>query len=219
MSASVPRGYLARLRALLATRRASVVARSAGYLLIFAGFLTVLQGEAIAGLWLVLIGWLLTRAARANYNAARVASLLDGLRATDALDAEPAGVAPTLSLETLVEEDARQTGGSGVYPVRQAGDVLGVIDVLDADDVPRAEWGTTRVDQVMRPVVALDAVAPDQPLFDVVARFERSRREAFAVIDPAEPGRLIGLVTRERVHALMRSRAARGGRGRGLAGR
>ena len=94
-----------------------------------------------------------------------------------------------------------------------------MIDVLDADRVPRVEWASTRVDGVMRPMGALEGVPPDETLLDVVARFERTRREAFAVIDPARPGDLVGLVTRERVHALMRSRAARlgasgGGRGR-----
>ncbi len=197
-----------RVRMLLAGRRASVFVRSVGYLLIFAGFLWALQGGLLPGLWLVLIGWLLTRLARSSYNTGRFVALLDGLTVGDALEADPAGIAPTLLLDTLMAEDARQTGGSGVYAVRQDGRLLGVVDVIDADGLPRASWPATPVSAIMRPLADLDAVPPDQPLLEVVARFEQSRREAFAVVDGGD-GRFLGFVTRERVHQLMRSRVAR----------
>ena len=204
MTGTLPAGIVLRIRALLADRRVSIAVRSAGYLLVFLGFLLALQGSLIGGLWLVLLGWLLTRAARGSYNAGRLAALLDGLT-----------VAPSLLLETLVEEDARIDGGSGIYAVRQGTELLGLLDVLDADSVPRPAWASTHVDQVMKPVDAMTVVPPAEPLIDTVARFERSRREAFAVVDPAQPGQLVGLVTRERVHALLRSRAAQTQRSRG----
>jgi CBS domain-containing protein len=59
----------------------------------------------------------------------------------------------------------------------------------------------------MKPLAELEQVPPDRPLLEVVARFERTRREAFPVTDPAD-GRFMGFVTRERVHRLMRSRKA-----------
>lgn len=201
-------GVLATLRRILADRRVSVVVRSAGYLLIFGGFLWALQGAIIQGLWLVLMGWLLTRAARSSYNAGRLTWMLDGLVARDALDADPAGLAPTVTLEALIGEDERQSGGSGVYAVRAGGELVGIIDVLDADAIPRPEWATTQVTALMKPLAELEQVPPDRPLLDVVARFERTRREAFPVTDPAAGGRFLGFVTRERVHQLMRSRKA-----------
>jgi CBS domain-containing protein len=201
------------VRRLLARRGVSVVVRSLGYLLIFGGFLWAIQGALIEGLWVVLIGWLLTRAARSRYNAGRLGSLLDGLVARDAMEADPTGIAPTVTLEALVAEDERQRGGSGVYAVRRAGELVGVVDVLDADTIPRPEWLTTHVAAIMKPLGALEQVPPDRPLLDVVARFERTRREAFPVTDPAD-GRFLGFVTRERVHQLMRSRTARAERER-----
>ena len=215
MTGTLPAGIVLRIRALLADRRVSIAVRSAGYLLVFLGFLLALQGSLIGGLWLVLLGWLLTRAARGSYNAGRLAALLDGLTVKDATDRDPPSVAPSLLLETLVEEDARIDGGSGIYAVRQGTELLGLLDVLDADSVPRPAWASTHVDQVMKPVDAMTVVPPAEPLIDTVARFERSRREAFAGVPPAQPGQLVGLVTRERVHALLRSRAAQTQRSRG----
>ena len=194
-----------RLRALLADRRINVVVRSGGFLMIFAGFLLALNGGLIPGLWLVILGWLITRSTRAAYNTGRLTSLLDGLVARDALEADPAAIAPTLTLETLVAQDERQTGGSGVYAVRQGGELVGIVDVLDADRIARGEWATTHVDAIMRPVAELEAVPPERPLLEIVARFEQTRREAFPVVDGTT---FLGLVTRERVHALMRSRNA-----------
>jgi CBS domain-containing protein len=213
-----PAGIVPRTRALLGNRRVSIAVRSAGYLLVFVGFLVALQGSLIGGLWLVLMGWLLSRAARAGYNAGRLSALLAGLTVRDAIDTDPPSVAPGLVLETLVEEDGRVEGGSGVYAVRQGGELLGLLDVLDADAVPRPAWASTHVDEVMKPLAAMTAVPPDERLIDTVARFERIRREAFPVVDPARPAELLGLVTRERVHALLRSRAARTGPSVGRAG-
>jgi CBS domain-containing protein len=208
MSGAVRPGPLATVRRLLADRRVSVAVRSVGYLLIFGGFLWALQGAIVQGLWLVLMGWLLTRAARSSYNAGRLTWLLEGLVARDALEADPAGIAPSVTLEALIAEDERESGGSGVYAVRQAGELIGVIDVLDADAIPRTDWPSTQITAVMKPLAELEQLPPDLPLLDVVARFERTRREAFPVTDPADGGRFLGFVTRERVHQLMRSRKA-----------
>jgi CBS domain-containing protein len=202
----IPTQPFARIRAVMASRAVTRVMRSLGYLLIFAGFLLALWGAILLGIWLVVGGWLLTRAARMSYNTGRMTSLLDGFSARDAMDAAPAGVPPSLSLETLWQEDSRQRGGSGVYPVRRGDALLGIVDVLDADRVPRAAWATTRVEGVMKPLAALPSVAPDTDLVEVVARLEQSRREAIAVVDPEAPDVLAGLATRERVHQLMRSR-------------
>ncbi|MFN8620585.1 MAG: hypothetical protein U0869_07580 [Chloroflexota bacterium] len=204
----VPTEPIARIRAVMASRTATRMIRSLGYLLIFAGFLLALWGSILLGIWLVIGGWLFTRAARSSYNTGRISSLLDGLVARDAMDDAPATVAPSLSLETLYEEDSRQKGGSGVYPVRGETGIVGIFDVLDADRVPRAAWATTRVEEVMKPLSGVPEVRPELELVEVVARLEKSKREAIVVIDPETPDELMGLVTRERVHQLMRSRQA-----------
>jgi hypothetical protein len=197
------------VRDLLGRRWVSAAARVTGYALIFLGFLLIIEDQAFTGIWVALLGWVVTRVARGSYNRARLEDLLGGLTARDAVDRDPASVPSTLVLDTLLGEDQQQRGGSGVYLVRDGTDVVGIVDVIDADRVPRGEWGTTRVSSVMRPIADLEGVAEDAPLLDIVARLERSRREAMPVLDPAAPERLVGLVTRERIHRLMRSRQAR----------
>ncbi len=204
----IPTDPIARIRTVMASRTVTRIMRSIGYLLIFAGFLIALWGSILFGIWLVVGGWLCTRAARMSYNTGRVSALTDGLLARDAMDVSPVSVPPSTALEPLFEEDSKQRGGSGVYPVRQDGALLGIVDVLDFDRTPRAAWATTRVEQVMKPLSGVPAVEPDLELMEVVARLEKSKREAIAVVDPAEPEALVGLVTRERVHQLMRSRQA-----------
>lgn len=204
----IPTDPIARIRTVMASRTVTRIMRSIGYLLIFAGFLIALWGSILFGIWLVVGGWLCTRAARMSYNTGRVTALTDGLLARDAMEADPVSVPPSTALEPLWEEDSRQRGGSGVYPVRQEGVLLGIVDVLDFDRTPRAAWATTRVESVMKPLHDLPSVGPDLELVEVVARLEKSKREAIVVVDPAQPDLLAGLVTRERVHQLMRSRQA-----------
>jgi CBS domain-containing protein len=179
---------------------------------VFIGFLVALRDAPLVGLWLVVLGWLVTRTARSRYNRARLEELLGGLHARDALDPHPQPIPATLALDTLVEQDSALKGGSGVYLVQRGGATVGIVDVVDADRVPRSRWPDTQVEAIMQPLEALRAtVEPGSPLLDVVVRFERTRREAFPVLDPSAPGRLVGLVTRERVHQLMRARAQRAG--------
>lgn len=191
-----------------ATRVASLVGRGCGYVAIFAGFLLALRGSIVVGLWLVLIGWFLGRAARGSYNHVRLEQLVDGLRVADAVLRDVAVVGPNLTLDTLVEQH-RLHAATRVYPVTQDGDLVGAIDIRQVDRVPRRAWTTTRVTDVMRRGAQLVTFTEPQPLMDAVTSFEQSGADAFPVVDPENAQRLLGMVTREAVIRLMRSRAAR----------
>jgi Zn-dependent protease len=194
-----------------ATRVASVVGRGFAYLLVFAGFLIAIGGtstQILAGLWLVLIGWSLNRAARSSYNQVRLEQLVEGMRVSDALQRDVAVVGPGLTLDTLVEQH-KLNRNVGMYPVTVDGDLVGAVDLGQVSRVPRRKWPTTRVIDVMRRADRLITFTEPEPLMAAVARFEQTGADAFPVVDPDDPRRLLGLVTRDDVIRLMRSRAAR----------
>jgi Zn-dependent protease/CBS domain-containing protein len=194
-----------------ATRWTSFIGRLLAYGLMFGGFLLAIggsTGQVVAGLWLVLIGWFLSRSARGSYNKARLEQLVDGMRIADALDRNPAVVGPNLTLDTLIQQHERD-GSVDLYPVTQDGDLLGAVELGRVARIPRRNWATTRVGDVMRRVEQLVTFTEPQPLMAAVASFEQTGADAFTVVDPDDPTRLLGLVTRDNTLRLMRSRAAR----------
>jgi Zn-dependent protease/CBS domain-containing protein len=194
------------------TRVATWLGRVVGWALVFLGFLMAIEGNVLGGLWLVLIGWFLGRAAQGAYNQVRLEQLVQGLRVADAMDRDPPVVAPTLTLDTLMGQDELQDA-PGLYPVVRDGALVGSIDVARMGRVPEREWPTTRVADVMATGDRLTTLTESRPLMDAVSLLEATGAEGYPVVDEADATRLVGTVTRAGVLRVMRSRAARlGGR-------
>jgi CBS domain-containing protein len=65
------------------------------------------------------------------------------------------------------------------------------------------------VTDVMRKAESMITFTEPQPLMAAVAGFEQTGADAFPVVDPNDPHLLLGMVTRENVLRLMRTRARR----------
>ena len=130
------------------------------------------------------------------------------MRIADALERDVAVVSPGLTLDTLVEQHELR-GDTTLYPVTVDGELVGAIDIEQVARVPSKDRASTRVIDVMRRGTQLVTFTEPQPLIDAVARFEQTGADAFAVVDGGDPQRLLGIVTRDGVIRLMRSRAAR----------
>jgi Zn-dependent protease/CBS domain-containing protein len=194
-----------------ATRYTSAIGRLIAYGLMFAGFIFAIGGSAsqiLAGLWLVLIGWYLSRSSRGSYNRVRLEQLVEGMSIGDALERNVAVVGPGLTLDTLIQQHERE-GSVRVYPVTVDGGLVGTVDLGRVARIPRRKWPTTRVTDVMRRAESMITFTEPQPLMAAVAGFEQTGADAFPVVDPDDPRRLLGLVTRENTLRLMRSRARR----------
>ena len=157
-----------------ATRIASVFGRVVGQLVIVAGLFWSLQGDVIDGIWLVLIGWFLSRAATMSYKQAALERLVEGIHVGDVMEANVPVVNPNLTLDTLADQHL-MSGQSGFYAVVTNGDqLIGTIDVDQIRRVPRGQWTTTRVGEVMRQGDAIVTLTQPQPIMDAVNRFEQS---------------------------------------------
>jgi CBS domain-containing protein len=189
--------------------RASVIVGQvgvlAGWAVMFGGLALAMRADATAGLWLVLVGWLLVRASRLGQSQDQLMGLVDGYTVADALTTDVPIVTPALTLDTLVDQ-AQLGQGSGVYPVVRDGRLLGLIDVRILRRIPSRHRMTLRVADRMQPVDRVTTVTPDQPLWTAVAYLEGSRSTAMPVVAPDDGGRLLGLVSRASVQDLIRRR-------------
>jgi len=196
-----------------ATKFASVVGRITGQLIVLAGLLLALSGGAgaiINGIWLVLIGWFVSRAASWSYRHAALERLLDGVSVGDIMETNVPVIGPNLTLD-VIDEHATQAGQTGFFAVVADGALIGTIDAVQIRRVSRGRRTTTRVGEVMSRGDAIVTLTVPQPIMEAIDRFERSAAAAFPVVDVQNTRQLLGMLTRDGLlHALQaraRSRA------------
>jgi Zn-dependent protease/CBS domain-containing protein len=197
-----------------ATRVASIVGRIVGQLVIVGGLWISLEGDVIDGVWMVLIGWFLNRAATVSWRQAIVERLVEGIFVRDVMEPNVPVVSQYLTLDTLADQTT-MNGQPGFYAVTVGDELIGTIDQVQIRRVPKGRWTTTRVADVMRRGDAILTLTEPQPILEAVTRFEQSGAAAIPVVAVDDARRLLGMITRE---ALLRALQARARMQAGSAG-
>lgn len=175
---------------LRATRLAALAGRAVAWGLVGFGLFRVLGGD-FGGLWLVLIGWFLSRAARTSALELVVRHALEGLRVGDLMRTRFEAVPADLPLERFVEDRLLRSAQTA-WPVLDGERVVGVVTEQDVAAVPEERRAALSVRDVARPARA--RLTPDEPGRDAVRAMAASPDdEALPVIDG---DRVVGLLHR-----------------------
>ena len=159
----------------------------------------------VFGLWTLLVGYAIGRAGRRSF-----VQLLWQETSQEIPLAAVTGPGPLLAPERVIGDVVDlflQDRLSGPRPVGKDGEIVGVLDLeRNIRKVPRPLWAETTVAAAMTPASDLPRVtlAPDLTLYDGMATLHRTGTCAVLVVDDA--GKVIGLVTRERVDRWVRAR-------------
>ena len=152
-----------------ATRWASGVGRvcswalmAAGISMLFGVSVPFLGAGVVQGLWLLLIGWFLNNAARASYQQLLIRSAFEDLTVADMMRRHPLLVAPEVMVDELVRDYFMQADQQAFPVVAIDGKLLGLVEMAQVRAVPRSEWSLTRVEDIMTPADAVEAVTPDE---------------------------------------------------------
>lgn len=177
---------------LLATRIASWTGQGLGLLLAAYGAALAFGGSAGSGVWLLLLGWFITAAARAAYAEALVREALAGVPVSALVRNEGDTIEATTTLQELA---ANRLAGGPVF-VLEEGLPAGQISAEAAAVVPVEEWKATRVRQVMTTLPEGMTTCGDQQAWDVLVQMTRSGRRRLMV---EKGGRVVGTVTAESI--------------------
>ncbi len=157
-----------------ATGIAAGVGRVLGWSVILIGIWSLLSvGAFVAGLWMVFIGWFLTRTARVSYRTVLLKEFMAPLSAADAMSPDPETVGPDLGVDALVH-DLFLRRPYNAFPVVQDEVVVGMVTLNDLHQVPREQWGSLKVANVMTPLEELVLVDPETPMTRVLERMQDS---------------------------------------------
>ncbi|GIJ48149.1 zinc metalloprotease [Virgisporangium aliadipatigenens] len=147
-----------RARAVVAAARAGSFVGGA---LVVSGLIVMVLGD-LSGLWLILVGWFVAGAARAEERAARVDRLLGPLPVRAAMDPCPPTVADDVSIAEFVDAVAARSRHRTFFVVDAGGHPVGTVDLESCGRFSAWDRRTMSIGAASRPVHG--AFAPDLPL-------------------------------------------------------
>ena len=204
----VLRAVLWRIRGdqLTATRQAAIVGRVVGYLMVAGGVFWALRSRDIgSGLWLALVGWFLATAAESSQAQAGLERSLSGVRVRDAMELEPATVAPNELVSELVSEHLMRGDDRSFLVRHDDGGLAGVVTLSDVRRLPRESWEGARVTDIMTRYGDLATIGPDEPLVEALRLIQEHEVSQLPVI--GDEARLpVGLVSRRGIMRLIEAR-------------
>lgn len=185
-----------------ATRTAARAGAAVAFVLIALGTFVVLSGQSlVSGLWFVLLGWFLLSAARSAAGSLELERVLGHARVADLLEpVARARVSTRDSVADVVGAHVLRHGLRTLYATEPDGRLLGIVTLRELAAVPPERRESTPIEAVMVPVARTACLAPGETGLAALRRLAGARVNQLPVLDQ---GRLVGVLTRERLFALL----------------
>jgi Zn-dependent protease/predicted transcriptional regulator len=195
-----------------ATKQAAMVGLGFGVLLglvgivvVFGGVSGALSGSMVSnGAWVIFIGMFLFAAALASRRQAALRQSLATVPVRDLMVRTVTSIPENCPLDEAVNQYFRPYGYGG-FPVLKEGQLVGLVTVMEIQNVPTTLWPWRRVGQVMRPLSPSLVVTPDVP---VIQAMEHMAREGWDRLVVAEDGQVVGLVTHSAILHFLQLRSS-----------
>jgi Zn-dependent protease/predicted transcriptional regulator len=170
---------------------AARVGRFLGFALIAVGVWQFIVGAGFGGLWLALIGWFLTGAARAEERQAQTGGALAGVRARDVMTEHPQTVPPDVSVADFVDHYLFAYRHS-TFPLTEDDRPVGLATLDRIRQVPADRRHDTALRQVACRPEELVLVSPEEPVVNLLPRLNGCADGRVLVVSD---GHLVGIVS------------------------
>jgi CBS domain-containing protein len=192
-----------------ATRFAATLGRGFGLVLMGLGLYLLIgpPADAIGGVWLIAVGFMLRQTARAAEVQSRISERFAGLRVSDVMDDEPVVLPAQTKLDRALDEFFLRYRWPWFPVVDATGRFLGLVSRQKVEDVPEALRPGSSVDQVMTVEDAGNyRIGVDEPLETLLGSEGLARLGALMAVDP--DGVVRGIVTVDQVRRALRTQTA-----------
>jgi Zn-dependent protease/CBS domain-containing protein len=183
----------------LATRWASWIGQFVAWIFIITGIAMVfglslpLFGTGfVSGLWMAFIGWFLNNAAVQSYQQVVIQDVLEGIPVSRLMQREPVAVHPDMSISQLVDGYIMQSDERS-FPVMNDTQLVGLVSLEDIRKIPRSNWDTTQVSQIMTPSDKIEVVTPRE---DATQALDALNRRDVRQLPVIQDGHLVGMIRR-----------------------
>ncbi len=186
-----------------ATRWASWVGQVVAWAFIVAGIAMVFGVRIpffgtglISGLWLTFIGWFLNSAAVQSRQQLVVQDILEDVPVSRLMRSQPPTVRTNMSISDLVHDGVIGSDDHAFPVLRGEDDLAGIVCLHDVRKVPKEDWDTTKVAEIMTPTDRLATVRPQQDAAEALNKLSTQDVRQLPVV---ADGRLVGLLRRRDV--------------------
>jgi Zn-dependent protease/CBS domain-containing protein len=173
-----------------ATRAAAAAGQGFGWVLMGLGALFALSGQLIGGLWWVLIGAFVQGAARSSLLRLHARAAFAGRTVERFMTPDPDVVPADLGLRAFLDEHV-YARHHDFFPVVADGRLVGAVGRSEIKAAPHERWDELTVGDIMVPVGADNAIAPDADAGEALARMQARGASRLLVVDG---GRLVGVI-------------------------
>ena len=191
--------------ALTATRAGQAFA----WLLIAFGLLEFAAGQSIEGLWMIVLGWVVLTAARAEGQQAILTGQLGGARVRDVMTEHPMTAPASITVADFLVHYVMSSHCSAFPIVDPGGRVQGLVTLARCKEVRPAARDSTVVSEIAWPMSELAVADPSEPLADALSRVSGGDGrilvfrgdELVGIVTPTDVARTVqrsGLVSRPR---------------------
>jgi len=189
-----------------ATHWASRVGRAVAYLFILTGTVRAFAGDWVSGMWMAFIGLFLENAARSAQLQLTLRNLLGGHVVAEIMSRDCRTVPPQLTLDVLVEQYLLR-GARRCFTVARGDSILGLLTIHNVRAVPRQQWRTTHVSDVLTPLEKLRVVTPETALWNAL---QEMTVEGVNQLPVLEDDKLVGMISRDSLLTFIRNKSELG---------
>jgi Zn-dependent protease/CBS domain-containing protein len=177
-------------------RAAASAGRLTGLVVIGIGVTYLAQRLDATGAMIAITGWFLVLSGNAVRDRVRLDDLIGGHVVSDAMDADPTTVTPTLTVDTFAAQLLDRETPVYAVPVVEGAEVVGLLGVNQVRRIRRTEWANTRVVDVMAKPPKLVFLSPTEPLKQGLERVYKAGLDGLPVMDD---GHMVGILTKRGV--------------------
>jgi Zn-dependent protease len=174
-----------------ATRITSSIGSGFGLFLIALGVLVFISGGFIPGMWWFLLGLFLRGAAAMSYQQLLIRRVLEGEPIKRFVQPQVQTVAPSTSVQQLVD-DYIYRHHFKMFPVVRDERLVGCVKTQRVKEVPRDEWTQHEVSEIAEPCSEENTIEPEA---DALKALTKMRRDGNSRLMVVEDGRLEGIIS------------------------
>jgi len=175
--------------------RATHIAARGGHFfgigLIIMGLASVLTGNFVAGMWMVLIGMFVQRAAASADFHSDITSTFGKRTVAQFMIINPVIVDTRVMVNVLVD-DYFYRYYHDMYPVVDGDRLIGCVSVRDVKKAPHRQWQITPVGKIMVPRSNDNTIGANTTMIDALSLMNQTNNGRLMVV---EGDRLVGIVT------------------------
>lgn len=154
-----------------------------------------LGGGLLQGLWLLMIGWFLNHAAKGSYQQLLLHDALEGVPVDSLMRRDWVALEPEMRVDAWIRNYLMQSE-QRAFPVMREDKWCGLVTLGDVRRVPRSQWGTTSIEDLMVPASEVIQLAPNADALDALKELGRVGVGQLAIVDG---NAFVGFVRREDV--------------------